>query len=272
MTQTSTETRSPHFSRDATATTYRDIHLPRVFDPWARILLEIVRPTPGAAVLDIACGPGTVARQAAAIVGPAGRVVGVDISPAMLAVARQRGIEPESAQIDYMESTATAIPLADASFDFAYCQQGLQHMSAPTAALAELQRLLKPGARLAVAIWKQSPFGLFREVVASLGIQSNGAQPSPFGRESEDLAEALRQSGFTNVEVQQRQVISVLEGGIPQALDLAMATSVANIAETLSQEEREKVRAAMAHRLESMLRDGAVELPSIANIASAQTA
>src|SRR5215831_4702222 len=88
MTPSQTETRSPHFNREENARTYRDIHLPRVFTPWARILLEVAPPRVGDAVLDVATGPGTVARQAALLVGPSGRVVGVDFSAAILAVGR----------------------------------------------------------------------------------------------------------------------------------------------------------------------------------------
>jgi len=63
-----TETLSPHFGQDSLVRTYRDIHLPRVFEPWAKILLEIVPCSPGETVLDLATGPGTVARQAAVLV------------------------------------------------------------------------------------------------------------------------------------------------------------------------------------------------------------
>src|SRR5689334_14401464 len=100
MTETSAHTRSPHFSRDATAATYRDIHLPRVFTPWARVLVEVVPAKPGESVLDVATGPGTVAREVAKLVGPSGKVVGADISAAMLAVGRDWPAEPGAASIE----------------------------------------------------------------------------------------------------------------------------------------------------------------------------
>jgi SAM-dependent methyltransferase len=270
MTQTPAETRSPHFNRDATAATYRDIHLPRVFAPWARVLLEIVPPRPGEAVVDVATGPGTVARQAAARVGTSGRVVGVDISPAMLFIARQWPPEPRAADIQYVESSATKIPLDDEAFDIAYCQQGLQHMSDPATALQEIYRVLKSGGRMGVAIWRQSPFSLFRQVVADMGFASDGAQPSTFGRDPEELSEALAQAGFTGVEVHTRQLVSVLEGGIPQALEVAVATSAANIMGTLSSAQQNAIKAAIARELEPLARDDGVHLISIANIASAR--
>src|SRR5205807_4601409 len=116
MAQTSPQTRSPHFTQDATVQTYTSIHLPRVFAPWARILLEVVPPRPGDAVLDVATGPGTVARHAAHLVGGNGRVTGVDFSAAMLSAACAWPVEPDAAPIEYVESSATSIPLPDAVF------------------------------------------------------------------------------------------------------------------------------------------------------------
>jgi ubiquinone/menaquinone biosynthesis C-methylase UbiE len=268
---TETETRSPHFGRDSTATTYRDIHLPRVFAPWARILLEVLRPEPGDAVLDVATGPGTVARQAAVFAGSRGRVVGVDISAAMLSVARSFAPEDGAAPIEYVESSATGIPLPDRTFDIAYCQQGLQHMADHLAALREIRRTLKPGGRIAVSIWAQSPFGLFREVVANMHIQNVDApQPSTFGRDPGDLVAGLREAGFDHVEVQQRVLVSVLEGGIPQALDVAIATSAAATMSTLPPDTQQAIRAAIGRALEPLVQEDGVHLRSTANIAAAR--
>jgi len=62
--------------------------VPAVFGVWAPILVDLARPRPGERVLDVACGTGIVARIAAARVGPTGSVVGVDLNPGMLSVAR----------------------------------------------------------------------------------------------------------------------------------------------------------------------------------------
>ena len=270
MTDTSTETRSPHFGQDATVQTYRDIHLPRVFTPWAKVLLEVVPPRTGDAVVDVATGPGTVARQAALRVGPSGRVTGVDLSAAMLAVAREFAPEAGAAAIEYVESTATVLPLPDAAFDAAYCQQGLQHMGDPVVALREMLRVLKPGGVLGVALWTQSPFGLFREVVAEVGGPDLGPQPSEFGRDAEKLASSLREVGFQDVHVENRELVSVLEGGIPEALQVAQATSGGSVMARLSAEQQARVRERIAERLQSSVVDGAVHLKSAANIARAR--
>ena len=269
MTQTPAQTRSPHFNREATANTYRDVHLPRVFAPWARVLLEIAPARPGETVLDAATGPGTVARQAALLAGPSGRVVGADISAAMLGVARSWPAEQGAAPIEYVESSATTMPLESTTFDAAYCQQGLQHMSDPMQALSELFRLLKPGGRLAVAIWQQSPFGLFREAVAKLNLPTEGAQSSSFGRDPQELASALRQAGFGDVHVQRREMESVLPGGVPQGIEVAMATSAGAGMSTFSDAQREAVKQVLRSVIEPRVRDDGVHLQSVTNIATA---
>jgi ubiquinone/menaquinone biosynthesis C-methylase UbiE len=266
---THAETRSPHFNREATASTYRDIHLPRVFTPWARVLLEILPPQPGDAVLDVATGPGTVARPAAQLAGPGGRVTGVDLSAAMLSIARSFAPEAGSAPIEYLESPATSMPLPSESFDRAYCQQGLQHMSDAAAALAEIRRVLRPSGSLAVAVWQQSPFGLFRQVVSDLGITAEGGRPSTFGREPRDLASALSDAGFTRVLVQTRQLVAVLEGGVPQALEVAVATSAGAGMEKLTPAQQEQVRAALTAALQPLVKEDGVHLASVTNIATA---
>ena len=266
---TEAQTRSPHFGREATARTYRNIHLPRVFAPWAHVLLEIVPPRPGDAVLDVATGPGTVARPAAAKAGPSGRVTGVDLSGAMLDVARSFQPEPRSAPIQYLESPATTIQLPSETFDRAYCQQGLQHMSDPAAALQEIRRLLKPNARLAIAIWQQSPFSVFRQTVADLGITPEGAQPSTFGRDPVELRAVLEQAGFTDVEIQTRHMVTVLEGGVPQALEVAVATAAGAGMGELSNADQERVKAALTSALQPLARPDGVHLTSVTNIASA---
>ncbi len=269
MTQSPAPTRSPHFNREATATTYRNVHLPRIFAPWARVLLEIAPARPGETVLDVATGPGTVARQAAMLVGPTGRVVGVDVSAAMLAVARSWPAEQGAAPIEYIESSATSMPVESEAFDAAYCQQGLQHITDPMQALAEIFRALKPRGRIAVAIWQQSPFGLFREAAARVSPPAEGAQPSPFGRDPEQLATALRTAGFGNVNVQQREMESVLPGGVPEALEVAMATSASAGVSTDSETEREAVRAAILSAVEPLAQGDGVHLKSVTNIATA---
>src|ERR1700688_1464484 len=90
------------FSVGSIAGVYEEIYVPRIFIPWAGLLLERAALRPGEAVLDIATGPGTVARIAAEQVGPQGLVVGADFSEAIIAIARTKVLVPRAAKIEYV--------------------------------------------------------------------------------------------------------------------------------------------------------------------------
>jgi ubiquinone/menaquinone biosynthesis C-methylase UbiE len=100
---------------------------------------------PGEHVLDIGSGPGFLAAEMAAEVGATGRVVGVDPSETMLAMAARRG-----APVDYVAGDALALPVADGTFDAAVATQVYEYVADMPAALAEARRALKPGGRLLI--------------------------------------------------------------------------------------------------------------------------
>lgn len=124
---------------------YEQFLVPVLFKPLGQALLAVARPLRGRRVLDVACGTGIVARLAAA---EGGTVVGVDVDPAMLAVA----CDLESG-VDWLLGDAAALPVPDEAFDVAFCQQGLQFVADPEQGLRELHRALSPGGRLALAVW-----------------------------------------------------------------------------------------------------------------------
>jgi ubiquinone/menaquinone biosynthesis C-methylase UbiE len=103
---------------------------------------------PGERVLDVGCGPGFYVSELLERVGAAGRVVGVDSSQAMLAVAAHRC--RDHANVALHEGDATALPVDDAGFDRAISVQVLEYVPDTAAALAELFRALRPGGRLVV--------------------------------------------------------------------------------------------------------------------------
>ncbi len=105
-------------------------------------------------VLDVACGTGIVARIAAACVGATGHVVATDVSAEMLDAARQIGAKDGIPDIEWINCDAAGLPIPDASIDVVLCQQGLQFMSDKVAAMMEMARVLKPGGRLALSVWK----------------------------------------------------------------------------------------------------------------------
>lgn len=107
----------------------------------------------GERVLDVACGTGLVSFAAARSVGPAGRVLGVDLSGAMVDAARERAVQREVRNAAFARMDAESLALPDASFDVALCALGLMYVPNPEQALREMRRVLRPGGRIVVAVW-----------------------------------------------------------------------------------------------------------------------
>jgi ubiquinone/menaquinone biosynthesis C-methylase UbiE len=123
-----------------------------ILGPWAPSLVEAARLAQGERVLDLACGTGVVARVAAERVGPRGRVIGIDLNPGMIAVARTLPA-PAGAPVEWIERNALDLGLADAGLDAVLCQQGLQFFPDKPRAMREMHRVLRPGGRVALAVW-----------------------------------------------------------------------------------------------------------------------
>jgi len=107
----------------------------------------------GQRVLDLGTGTGSVAMRAAALVGPAGRVTGVDISPEMLALTRQRLVESGHPNVDLREGRAEQLPANDGTFDALVASLSLMYVIDRAAAAREMRRVLRPGGRFVAAVW-----------------------------------------------------------------------------------------------------------------------
>ena len=130
---------------------YRDEIDPR-FAPVIGGVIGRASLRPGERVLDLGTGTGAGAAQAERVVGPAGRVVAVDISSEMLAVADQRA-QRDGLRYELREGRAEAIPAGDEEFDAVIASLSLMYVIDREAAARELARVLRPGGRLAAAVW-----------------------------------------------------------------------------------------------------------------------
>ncbi len=124
---------------------------------------------PGERVLDIGSGPGFLAAEMAAEVGPEGRVYGLDPSESMLASARRR-----DAPVEFGTGDALSLPFLDEHFDVAVCTQVYEYVEDIVAALAEARRVLRPGGRLLVVdtdwdsiVWHSSDRARMERVLAA---------------------------------------------------------------------------------------------------------
>jgi ubiquinone/menaquinone biosynthesis C-methylase UbiE len=135
-----------------TAERYETILEPAILGPFAQALVEWARLRPGQTVVDVGCGTGAAARYASAQLGPAGRVIGVDVNRGMIEVARSRP-PVAGAPIEWYQESAYQLPIRSQSVDLVLCAQTLQFLNDRHQALAEMRRVLKPGGYIALSLW-----------------------------------------------------------------------------------------------------------------------
>ncbi|HEU5295267.1 MAG TPA: methyltransferase domain-containing protein [Burkholderiaceae bacterium] len=113
-----------------------------------RVVLDALDLRPGERVIDIGTGPGFLAREMASLVGPAGEVLGVDTSEAMLELARNRCAEIGWVQL--RQGDASDLPVPDASFDVAVSIQVFEYVADVSKPIAQMHRSLRPGGRAVI--------------------------------------------------------------------------------------------------------------------------
>jgi arsenite methyltransferase len=107
--------------------------------------------TPGERVLDLGCGAGTDSLVAAQMVAPEGYVVGIDMTPEMIAKARASAAELGATNVEFLESEAERLPFEDASFDVVISNGVIDLIPDKDVVFAELYRVLRPGGRFQIA-------------------------------------------------------------------------------------------------------------------------
>jgi SAM-dependent methyltransferase len=112
---------------------------------------ELGRLEPGEAVLDLGSGAGTDSLVAAQMVGPEGRVVGIDMTPEMLDKARRAASELGASNVEFLEAEAEKLPFDDATFDVVISNGVVDLIPDKDAVFSELYRVLKPGGRVQLA-------------------------------------------------------------------------------------------------------------------------
>jgi SAM-dependent methyltransferase len=177
--------------------------------PVSHWMIDAIVPQPGERVLELAAGLGETGMLAAELVAPMGGVVISDQAEAMLSGARARAVALGLSNVEFQVLNAEWIDFPVASVDAVLCRWGYMLMADPLAALIETRRVLRPGGRVALAVWdslERNPWAQLPALeLGERGLSSPPAAgtPGPFTLGSSELVrELLGQAGFAEVRME----------------------------------------------------------------------
>lgn len=244
--------------------------------PVTALLVRRLAPGPGDRVLELACGPGGLGLAVAPLVGPEGEVVCSDLVPEMAAAAAARATARGLRQVTTAVLDLEAIDVPDAGFDGVVCREGLMLAADPARAVRETARVLRPGGRVALAVWGPRDRNPWLGWVLDAAGEQLGTEvpppgvPGPFSlADRELLGSLLRDAGLADVVVEDCEVRS---RHVDAAAWFERTTTLAGPLGQLVAGLPEASRAAMVERLRQLAdghRDGdGMDLPGLALVVS----
>jgi SAM-dependent methyltransferase len=227
-----------------------EIYLREIDQRFAPVVERVVAHaslTAGRHVLDLGTGTGAVAERAAQVVGPQGHVVGVDISPDMLALAQRRMAAGGLTNVRLREGRAESLPVEDAAFDVVLASLSLMYVLDRAAAAREIARVLRPQGRLVAAVWagpEQCDIVLFQQTAGRFA----GPPPVP-GVGPGALADPslfLQQLAAVGIQARvEQEVLGFTLDTFAAAWDALAGVTTAHLPPERQQEAKEAVMAAM---------------------------
>lgn len=221
----------------------------RTLAPVTGPLLSFAAPVAGSTVLDVGCGCGTTTIELARAVGPAGRVVGLDLSEGMLGLAKERLRAFDNATC--MLGDAAELPLEGIGAELIVSRFGVMFFGDPVAAFANLRRALIPGGRLRFACWRpigenpwlQIPLHAVYEHVPRMA-KPAPEEPGPFSfGDTARVERILKGAGFTGISFTPLDVqIDLAPGGTLE--DAVSQSSSMGPAKRALKDQPDDVRAA----------------------------
>ena len=198
------------WDRRAAAWERRSESIDALSDAYGLPVMEALRPAPGERIVDIGCGPGTTAIQMAGRVSPDGEVVGLDISPAMVAAAVRRAAALGTVNARFAVADAQRDVL-EGGFDAAYSRFGVMFFDDPVAAFSNIGGALRAGGRLACAVWSSlsdNPWMFVPTLAAVPALEAEVAlpgadDPGPFSfADPKRVLDVLTSAGFLDVDIE----------------------------------------------------------------------
>lgn len=241
-----------------------------------RALLDDAALAPGERVLDLASGPGLLARDAAARLGPDDRLVASDIAEAMLLVGQRKAAEAGLVNLLFAAADAEQLPFASDHFDAVLLGLGLFMFPHPERALADIRRVLRPGGRLVLSVWGPREavplISHAQDCIARLLPQPRVARPSVFRfGHAGPLELLLRQAGFGQVSIAEHRLHCQFASAESywQAF-LALAGGAAEAIGRLEESMRQQLADEVGRELEACRQSDGFHTDSLVLVASAR--
>lgn len=197
------------WERSAAGWERRREQIQRFNAPLSLRLIEGIDPQPGQTVLELAAGPGDTGLMAAELVAPAGKLIQTDAVEPMLDVARRRAAALDIGNVEFKVVDAEWIDLPTASVDAVLCRFGFMLLADAAAALRETRRVLRPGGRVALAVWDVPERNRWITALADAMVAEGLFPPRDPGAPGmfslappERLRTRLIEAGFYDVEVE----------------------------------------------------------------------
>lgn len=240
-------------------------------------MLELLDPSPGDGILELAAGTGVVGFCAAALVRPTGRVIVSDFAGAMVEAASRRAKELGLDNVECRVLDAERLDLADGSVDGVLCRWGYMLMADPAAALQETHRVLRSGGRVSCAVFagpEQNPWA----ALPSRVLQERGHIPPPEAgapgilalADSDRLRRLFTEAGFSQPAIE-AVPFSFRFAGIDDYWEFLndAAGAIAMVLGRLDQDERERIRGEIAAQLGPFGSSEEIEFPATSLVVSA---
>jgi len=244
----------------------------RVAAPVTDWLVRELAPDPSDVVLELAAGQGDVGFAVAALLGAGGRLIASDFSTAMLEIARRRSEELGLTNVEFRELDAEDLDLEENSVDGVVCRWGYMLMPNPATALAETRRVLRPGGRLAFAVWASGDRNPWISVAGRI-LLAHGHMPPPepgepgmfvLGNKTE-LRGLVEDAGFANVQMDDVPVHNDYRDVDEYVLRSSELGGMFSRAWTAAPEdEREAMTEELREAFQPFAVDGGYELPGLA--------